>query len=152
VGDDASLKARLDREIKEALRAGDRVRLGALRLLSAAITLREKELRRALSDEDVREVATREARKRREAIEAYEAAGRQELADKERAEREALEPYLPHQLSDAEVNLLIDDAISRTGAASASDMGKVMAAVMSRARGSVDGSDVQRRVRARLGG
>jgi uncharacterized protein YqeY len=152
VGDDASLKARLDREIKEALRAGDRVRLGALRLLSAAITLREKELRRALSDEDVREVATREARKRREAIEAYEAAGRQELADKERAEREALEPYLPDQLSDAEVNLLIDDAISRTGAASASDMGKVMAAVMSRARGSVDGADVQRRVRARLGG
>lgn len=152
MGDDASLKARLDREIKEALRAGDRVRLGALRLLSAAITLREKELRRALSDEDVREVATREARKRREAIEAYEAAGRQELADKERAEREALEPYLPDQLSDAEVNLLIDDAISRTGAASASDMGKVMAAVMSRARGSVDGADVQRRVRARLGG
>jgi uncharacterized protein len=95
VGDDASLKARLDREIKEALRAGDRVRLGALRLLSAAITLREKELRRALSDEDVREVATREARKRREAIEAYEAAGRQELADKERAEPRRSSPTSP---------------------------------------------------------
>jgi uncharacterized protein len=147
-----SLKARLAQEVKEALRAGDKVRLGALRLLSAGITLREKELRRELSDDDVREVATREARKRREAIEAYDAAGRVELADRERAEREALGPYLPEQLSDAQVDAIIADAISETGAESAKDMGRVMAAVMARARGSVDGADIQRRVRARLGG
>jgi uncharacterized protein len=153
VSDTASaLKERLRAEITDALRAGDKVRLGALRLLSAGITNREKELRHPLSDEEVREVARREAKKRSEAIEAYAAAGRDELATKERFERDALAPYLPEQLSDEQVNALIDEAIASTGATSIKEMGAVMGAVMARAGGAADGSVVQGKVRARLNG
>ena len=148
----AALRTRLDEEIKGALRAGDKVRLGALRLLVAAITLREKELRRGLSDEEIGEVAAREAKKRNEAIEAYASAGREELVEKEREEREALGPYLPKQLSEPEVDAIVDEAIAATGATSLKDMGAVMGAVMANAKGKVDGSAVQRKVRARLGG
>ena len=84
-----TLKEQLREEITDALRAGDKVRLGALRLLSAAVTNQEKELRRELSDDELRAVAGKEMKKRAESIEAFEAAGRQELADKERAERDA---------------------------------------------------------------
>ena len=148
----AALRRRLDGEIKDALRAGEKVRLGALRLLVAAITVREKELRRLLSDDEIREVAVREAKKRNEAIDAYEAAGRQELVAKERQERDALAPYLPEQLSEAEVDTIVEEAIAATGATSMRQMGAVMGAVMANAKGRVDGSSVQRKVRARLGG
>jgi uncharacterized protein YqeY len=148
----AALRTGLDEEIKGALRAGEKIRLGALRLLVAAITVREKELRRLLSDEEIREVAVREAKKRNEAIEAYASAGREELAAKERQEREALAPYLPEQLSDAEVDAIVDEAIAATGATSLKELGVVMGAVMANAKGKVDGSAVQRKVRARLGG
>jgi uncharacterized protein YqeY len=148
----AALRTGLDEDIKGALRAGEKIRLGALRLLVAAITVREKELRRLLSDEEIREVAVREAKKRNEAIEAYASAGREELAAKERQEREALGPYLPEQLSDSEVDAIVDEAIAATGATSLKELGVVMGAVMAIAKGKVDGSAVQRKVRARLGG
>jgi len=146
------LKQRLTSELKDALRAGQKTRLGALRLLSAAATNREKELGHPLSDDELREVATREAKKRNEAIEAYEGAGRDELAAKEREELEALGPYLPEQLSEAEVDALVDEAISAVGASDMQQMGVVMGAVMGKAKGKVDGSVVQAKVRARLGG
>jgi uncharacterized protein YqeY len=148
----AALRTQLDEEIKGALRAGDKVRLGALRLLVAAITVREKELRRLLSDEEIRQVAVREARKRNEAIEAYASAGREELVAKERQERDALAPYLPEQLTEAEVDAIVEEAIAATGATSVKEMGVVMGAVMANAKGKVDGSAVQRKVRTRLGG
>jgi uncharacterized protein len=135
-----------------ALRAGDKVRLGALRMLAASITNREKEVLHELSDEEVREVAGKEVKRRTESIEAFASAGRTELAEKERAEREILEPFAPEQLADAEVDAMIDGAISATGAASMQDMGKVMGAVMASAKGRVDGSVVQRKVRERLAG
>jgi uncharacterized protein len=153
VSDTASaLKQQLREEISDALRGGDKVRLGALRLLSAAITNREKELRHPLSDEEIRDVARREAKKRGEAIEAYAAAGRDELAVRERAERDALEPYLPEQLSDEQIDALIDDAIASTGAASMKQIGAVMGVVMAKAGGGADGSHVRGKVRARLEG
>ena len=148
----AALRARLDEEIKDALRAGDKVRLGALRLLLAAITVREKELLRLLTDEEIRGVAVRETKKRNEAIEAYSSAGREELVAKERQEREAVAPYLPEQLSEAEVESIVEEAITATGATSVKEIGVVMGAVMANAKGKVDGSAVQRKVRARLGG
>jgi uncharacterized protein YqeY len=147
-----SLKTRLQREMTDALRAGEKVRLGALRMLSAAVTNREKEVRRALSDDEVREVAAREVKKRTESIEAFERGGRRDLVEKETAERDVLSVYAPEQLSDAEVDALIDDAIASTGATSPQQMGKVMGAVMGRAKGRVDGAIVQARVRERLGG
>ncbi len=146
-----SLKTRLQREITDALRAGDKPRLGALRMLSAAMTNREKELRHELSDDEVRDVAAREVKKRTESIEAFERGGRRDLVDKETAERHVLAAYAPERLSDAEVETLIDEAIASTGATSSKELGKVMAAVMAGARGRVDGSIVQAKVRARLG-
>jgi uncharacterized protein YqeY len=149
---DPTLKAQVHEQMTAALRAGDRVRLGALRLLAASITNQEKDVLHELSDEEVREVAGKEVKRRTESIEAFASAGRVELAEKERAEREILEPFAPEQLADAEVDALIDGAISATGAASMQDMGKVMGAVMSSAKGRVDGSVVQRKVRERLAG
>jgi uncharacterized protein YqeY len=113
---------------------------------------REKELRHQLSDDEVREVAGKEVKKRTESIEAFDAAGRSELAARERAERDVLTPFVPAQLADAEVDAIIDEALAATGAASPQDMGKVMGVVMGRAKGRVDGAAVQRKVRARLGG
>jgi uncharacterized protein len=149
---DPTLKAQVHEQMTVALRVGDKVRLGALRMLAASITNREKEVLHELSDEEVREVAAKEVKRRTESIEAFESAGRTELAEKERAERDVLEPFAPEQFADAEVDALIDGAISATGATSMQDMGKVMGAVMSSARGRVDGSVVQRKVRERLAG
>jgi uncharacterized protein len=149
---DPTLKAQVHEQMTAALRAGDKVRLGALRMLAASITNREKEVLHELSDEEVREVAGKEVKRRTESIEAFASAGRSELAEKERAEREILEPFAPEQLADAEVDAMIDGAISATGAASMQDMGKVMGAVMASAKGRVDGSVVQRKVRERLAG
>lgn len=147
----STLKDRLAREIPEALKAGQKVRLGALRLLSASVKNREVELRHELSDEEFVEVAIREVKRRREAVEAYEAAGRADRADTEREEQRVLEAYVPAALSDEEVAALIEDAIAATGASGPADLGKVMGHVMSSARGRVDGKLVQARVRERLG-
>jgi uncharacterized protein YqeY len=149
---DPTLKEQVHEQMTAALRAGDKLRLGALRMLAAAITNREKEILHELSDDEVREVAGREVKKRSESIEAFGSAGRTELAEKERAEREILQPFAPEQLSDAEVDALIDEAISSTEASSMKEMGAVMGAVMASAKGKVDGSLVQRKVRERLGG
>lgn len=149
---DPTLKEQVHEQMTAALRAGDKLRLGALRMLAAAITNREKEILHDLSDDEVREVAGKEVKKRSESIEAFGSAGRTELAEKERAEREVLQPFAPEQLSDAEVDALIDEAISSTEASSMKEMGAVMGAVMASAKGKVDGSLVQRKVRERLGG
>ena len=149
---DPTLKEQVYKQMTSALRAGDKLRLGALRMLAAAITNREKEILHELSDDEVREVAGKEVKKRSESIEAFGSAGRTELAEKERAERDVLQPFAPEQLSDAEVDALIDEAISSTEASSMKEMGAVMGAVMASAKGKVDGSLVQRKVRERLGG
>jgi hypothetical protein len=147
-----SLKEQVRAETTEALRAGDKVRVSALRMLSAAITNREKEILHELSDDEVREIAGKEVKKRTESIEAFDAAGRTELADKERAERAVLEPYAPARLDDAAVAALIDEAFAATGAAGPQDLGKVMGYVMGKAKGQVDGAAVQLIVKERLAG
>jgi uncharacterized protein YqeY len=149
---DPTLKAQVHEQMTAALRAGEKVRLGALRMLASSITNREKEVMRELSDDEVRDVAGKEVKRRTESIEAFESAGRTELAEKERAEREVLQPFAPEQLSDAAVDALIDEAMSATGATSMQEMGKVMGAVMASAKGKVDGSVVQQKVRERLEG
>ena len=149
---DPTLKERVAEELREAMRAGQKVRLGALRMLSAAITTREKEVLHELSDDEVREVAAREVKKRNESIDAFEAAGRDDLAQKERDERTAIEGYAPEQLSDEEVDAAIAEAIATSGATSAQDLGKVMGAVMGKLKGRVDGNVVRSKVQARLTG
>jgi uncharacterized protein len=149
---DPGLKATIHADTVAALKAGEKIKVGALRMLTAAIVNKEKELRQELSDDEVREVAAKEVKKRAESIEAFESAGRQELADKEKAEREILRAYAPEQLSEEQVDALIEDAIASTGASGPQEMGKVMGAVMAGAKGKVDGSVVQAKVRARLEG
>jgi hypothetical protein len=149
---ESTLKAQLDEEMKSALKSGDKVRLGALRLLRAAIVNREKELRHELSDDEVMEVAGKEVKKRNESIEAFTSAGREELAQKERAERDVLSAYAPEQMTYQQIDALIDEAFAATGASSPQDVGKVMGFVMARAKGRVDGSVVQGKVKERLAG
>ena len=149
---EVTLKAQVHAEMTAALKSGDKIRLGALRMLAAAITNREKDVRHELEDDEVREVAGKEVKKRAESIEAFESAGRMDLVEKERAEREVLVPYAPEQLDEAAVDALVEEAIASTGAASVKEMGKVMGLVMGRAKGKVDGALVQLKVRERLGG
>src|SRR2546429_1590360 len=136
--------------MKDALRSGQKVRLGALRLLSASVKNREIELRRELTDEEFLEVVAREVKRRNEALEAYEKAGREDLVAKEREEREVLQVYLPEQLSEEETEALVEEAIASTGASSMKELGKVMGYVMGKAKGRVDGGAVQQLARARL--
>jgi uncharacterized protein len=149
---EGSLKARLAEEMKAALKGGQKVRLSALRMLAASVKNREVELRHPLSDEEFVEVATREVKRRREAIEAYTGAGREDLADREREEEEALQSYVPAALSDAEVDAAIEEAVAATGASGPGDLGRVMGQVMAKVKGRADGRAVQAKVRARLGG
>jgi uncharacterized protein YqeY len=149
---DPTLKVRLAAEITDALRAGEKVRLGALRMFSAAVTNKEKELRHDLSDDEVRDVAAKEMKKRTESIEAFEGAGRHELVEKERAEQGAISSYAPAQLSEGEIDAQLEEAFAATGATSEKEFGAVMGFVMGKAKGRVDGRVVQERVRARLQG
>jgi uncharacterized protein YqeY len=147
----SDLKTSIQEDTKTALKAGDKVRVGTLRLLSAAIKNREIEMGKEATDDDVRAVAIKEAKRRRESIEAYRSAGREELAAAEEAELEILKPFLPEQLSEAELSALIDEALASTGATSPKEMGKVMGAVMAKAKGKADGTVVQELVKAKLG-
>ena len=148
---DRSLKARVAEEMKDALKSGQKVRLGALRLLSASVKNREVELRRELTDEEFLEVVAREVKRRNEAIEMYEKGARPELVEKETEEREVLQVYLPQQFTAEETDALVDEAIAATGATSIKELGKVMGYVMGKAKGRVDGGAVQRKARERLG-
>ena len=148
----SGLKDEIQSQMHQALKAGDKLRLGALRLLTAAIKNREIEVRHDLDDDEVREIAGKEVKKRTESIEAFDAAGRTELADKERQERDVVAVYAPVQLSDDAIEALVDEAIAATGATSPKEMGKVMGFVMGKAKGQADGNLVQRMVMARLGG
>ena len=147
----SGLKERLAAEMREAMKNRERVRLSTLRLLATAVKNREVELLHELDDDEFREVVVREVKRRREAIEAYERANRPDRAGVETEERAVLEAYLPAALGEAEVDALIEEALTATGAAGPSDLGRVMGFVMGRARGRVDGRLVQQRVRARLG-
>lgn len=145
------LKTRLAEEMKQALKAGEKLRLGTLRMLAASVKNREVELRRELNDEEFLEMVGREVKRRKEAAEAYESAGRQDLLDKERQEQAILEVYLPPQLSEDETRALVDEAVAATGASGPGDLGKVMGYVMGKGKGRVDGGRVNALVRERLG-
>jgi uncharacterized protein YqeY len=146
------LKERLQADLTEAMRSRDQVRLRTLRMAIASIRNEEVSgTAHELTDEDTLKVLTREAKKRREAAEAFEAAGRAEQAEAERAEGDVLAGYLPAQLSDDELAGLVAGAIAETGAAGMPGMGKVMKAVTPQVAGRADGSRVAAEVRRQLG-
>ena len=149
---DPTLKEQIRQELTTAMKTGDKLKLGALRMLTAAIVNREKDVLHGLSDDEVREIAAREVKRRNESIEAFERGNRPDLVEKETAERQILTAYAPEQLTEAELDRLIDEAIATTGATTVKEMGKVMGAVMAQAKGKADGTAVQSKVRVRLGG
>ena len=149
---ESALKTEIHQQMTAAMKARDELRLGTLRMLISAIRYKEDELGHELSDDEVRAVAGSQVKKRTESIEAFEQAGRSELVAKEAAEREVLAAFAPEQLSDEAVDALVDEAIASTGATSMQQMGQVMGAIMAKAKGQVDGSVVQAKVKARLGG
>lgn len=146
------LKQRLRADLNSAMRARDQVRLRTLRMALASITNEEVAgaAARELSDDEVVKVLTREAKKRREAAEAFAAAGRAEQAAAERAEGEVLADYLPRQLTDEEVSQVVAAAIAETGAAGMPAMGKVMKVVTPQVAGRAEGSRVAAEVRRQL--
>lgn len=146
-----SLKARLEQDMQDALRAGDKARLSTVRLALAAVKQREVDTRRPLDDAAVQSVIERLIKQGRESLAQYRAGNRPDLVQKEEAELAVLETYLPKPLDDEAVEALIREAIDATGATSIKDIGKVMAEVKARASGRVDMRDVNARVRAALG-
>lgn len=146
------LRDRIGDDMREAMKARDRLRVGALRMLMAAVKNTEVEKLHQLSDDEVLEVVAREAKRRRESIEAFEQGGRRDLVDKEAAELAVLEGYLPARLTEEEISLLVEEAIAETGASTPKQMGEVMKALMPKIRGRADGAEVSALVKARLGG
>lgn len=150
----SDLKAKLQSDLTDAIRGRDQVRSGTLRMTLAAVTTAEVAgtEARELSDDDVQKVIAKEAKKRREAAEAYDGAGRTELADTERAELVVLESYLPSQLDDADIDALVAQAVSETGAQGMAQMGQVMKAVQPKVAGRADGGRVAAAVKRALAG
>jgi uncharacterized protein YqeY len=151
-----SLKERLRADLTTAMKGRDKVRASTIRMVLTAVT--EAEVAgseaKALSDQQVLDVVIREAKKRREAEEAYAAAGRAELAEKEHAERQVLADYLPAQLSAEEIRAIVTDAIAKSGAAAlgVKGIGKVMGLVTPQTKGRADGATVAAEVRRQLTG
>ena len=146
-----TLKDQIQQDTKDALRAGDRDRLGVLRMAMAAIKQREVDERVEMTDPDVLAVLEKMVKQRRESVSQYEAGGRQDLADKERSEIEVLKAYLPEPMSDADLDGLIAELVAESGAESVRDMGKVMGLLKARAQGRVDMGAASARVRKALG-
>jgi uncharacterized protein YqeY len=146
-----SLKERITQDMKDAMRSGQKERLGVIRMLQAAIKQREVDERISLDDAQVLAVIEKMIKQRKEAIAQFEAGGRADLAEKESVEAKQLQAYLPEQLSTAELESLIAAAIAETGAASVKDMGKVMGLVKTRAAGRADMGAVSALIKAKLG-
>jgi uncharacterized protein len=145
-----SLKERIQEDMKTAMRSGEKDRLGTIRLIMAAVKQREVDERISLDDAQLVSVLEKMGKQRRESITQFQAGGRADLVAKETAELAIISSYMPAQLSDGELDALINEAIAQSGAASIKDMGKVMAIIKSRAQGRADMGAVGTRIKARL--
>lgn len=151
-----SLKTIVSDDIKSAMKAKDKVRLETLRSIKKVILDKETTVRpsgqEALTEDQELEILTQLAKQRKDSVAQYQNAGRDDLAEKEAQELKIIEEYLPQQLSEAEIESMIDDVIAQVGAASPKDMGKVMGPAMQQLKGRADGSRVQAIVKAKLSG
>ena len=145
-----SLINRMEQELKQAMLDKESERRDALRLLLASLRSAEKELQRPLSDDEELQVLQRERKRRIEAAEAFRAAARSQQAEKEERELAVLQEFMPAQLSEEELEEIIDDVIAEVGATSLRDLGRVMADVMPQVSGRADGSSVSQLVREKL--
>jgi hypothetical protein len=138
--------------MKAAMRAGEKERLGVIRMITSAIKQREVDERIVLDDAQVLVVLEKMIKQRKESIAQFQVGNRQDLVDKESAEITLLQTYMPSRLSDAELDALIAEAVATTGAASIKDMGKVMAVIKAKAQGRADMGAVGAKIKAKLGG
>ncbi|MGC2424484.1 MAG: GatB/YqeY domain-containing protein [Nitrospirota bacterium] len=147
-----TLKERLNADMKEALKAHDAARLSTIRMVISAVRNKEIDSRKDMDDEGVLSVLSTSAKQRRESIEQYEKAGRQDLVDKEKAELEVIISYMPQQMGREEIQTLVKDAVAESGAKGPGDMGKVMKVLMPKVKGRADGKLVNEVVKEALGG
>lgn len=147
----SELKARLQSDMKSAMKAGEKQRLGVIRLMMAAIKQREVDDRVELGDQEVVGVLDRMVKQRRESIAQYDDAGRSDLSAVEKTEIEVIQAYLPQQLTASEIDALINSAIAETGASGIGGMGKVMAVIKAPMQGRADMTVVSARVKGLLG-
>jgi uncharacterized protein len=145
-----SLIARIQEELKDAMRERDAERRDALRLILSSLQSAEKELQRPLNDQEELQVLQRERKRRAEAEEAFRAGGREEQADAEAYELDVLTEFMPEPLTEEQLEEIIDDAIAENGATSLRDLGRVMADVMPQVAGRADGSAVSQLVKEKL--
>ena len=145
-----SLKERIQTDLTAAMRSGDTLRRDVLRMATNSAYNLEKRQQKPLSEDELIGVLTREVKTRRESVDAYTNAGRADLAAKEQAEIDILSGYLPEAMTDAEIDTLVDEAISATGATSARDLGKVMGWLSPKTRGRADGKVVSGKVASAL--
>ena len=150
MSEDTNVKTQLTQAVKEAMKSGDARRKTTLRMTLAEIKNKEIETGDALDEPTTLGIIQKEVKARRDAIEDARMAGRDDLVEEAEAEIEILEDFLPRQLTQAELEALVDDVIEQTGATSMRDMGKVMGAIMPRVKGRADGSEVSKLVRHRL--
>jgi uncharacterized protein len=146
------LKDRITDDMKAAMRSGEKERLGVIRMITSAIKQREVDERITLDDSQVLSVLEKMIKQRKESLVMFQAGNRQDLVDKESAEITLLQSYLPTQLSGADIDGLIGEAIAATGAASIKDMGKVMAIIKAKAQGRADMAAVGAKIKAHLSG
>lgn len=147
-----SLQEQISAALKDAMRARDEVKMATLRLVLTAIKKREKEARSLLEDQEVISVITSQIKQRRESIEQYRKAGREDLAETEEKELQILQGYMPEQVSEEEISNTLDEIIAEVGAVSMKDMGKVMKAAMAKLAGKADGRAINAMVKAKLSG
>lgn len=147
-----SLKQRLTDDMKAAMKAGEKERLGTIRLMNAAIKQKEVDERIEVDDTQVLAILEKMMKQRKDSVSQYEGAGRDDLAAVERAEMAIIEQYLPAKLGEAEVLAVIDAVIAEVGASSPADMGKVMGAVKSKLAGQADMGEVSKLIKQRLAG
>lgn len=148
----SAIRERLNADIKTAMKAGDKDRLGTLRFMMAALKQQEIDTRVELDDQAVTTILTKLASQRRDSIAQFEGAGREDLASKERSELIVVEEYLPAPLSPEEIEVLVNEAISTLGATSIKDMGKVMNELRPHLTGRADMAAVSTNIKQRLGG
>jgi len=141
-----NLAEQLNEDMKQAMKAGEKFRLSTIRMVRASIKNQEIELRRPLNDDEVLQVVGRDLKQRRDSLQDFERAGREDLVEQMKGEIEIISQYLPQQLNEEEIKAIVMQTIQETGASSKADMGKLMGALMPKVKGRADGKLVNQLV------
>ncbi|MDU4697018.1 MULTISPECIES: GatB/YqeY domain-containing protein [Paenibacillus] len=145
-----NLSERLNEDMKQAMKSQDKFKLSTIRMVRATIKNLEIDLKRTLNDNEVLDILSREIKQRKDALQEFEKAGRDDLAEQVKAEAEILAEYLPEQLSEEEIKVIVQQTIQETGASSKAEIGKVMSALMPKVKGRADGKLVNQTVQQLL--